>query len=419
MVSVAWFLQCLWFVCHSGSSAAQYATEDACDEAIDASSVRYPPLAKDAHATLHGGDSIHCSQSFMQLAVGSAIAAKAIPTSAAHLPPTPTISQQDAALDTAKAIALAHRVFYHVVSRMHREFAKHGTPLLAVSLILTIGVIGGMTIACGLMLIFRENANRAVLERETNVKDSSAPDATAAQTRSLRTTGTGSPASVTEYEELRCPKLCHGLVVPLGSECVLAVRPANLNYGKPCAHNVEAFDMNGRPVLGLDLKRPLVWAEAMEEPSPKVVKPAVTLRMLGKFDNSTAHHQSAANGQGFVLASCREAKNADGQGCMYVYNAQDKVFACLAKDPEKQQRYLLWSVDGDFEIIFDGIFRDYAVLIYNKRQEQLACAEPCRVSFNLQDQFYKLQINAGVDVGLIICCLVALDEMEASLHGTT
>jgi len=362
MGSITVVLLCVWFVCLSclSTSGTVHATHDACDKAVDACNARDSLLASDSETTLNGEDTIRCSQSFMQLAVGSAIAAEA-PAIGAQLSPASPSRHEDATRSTAK------------------------------------------------------DSRRAVLEREST-EDSSAAKI-AEQARTCRTPGTGSPASVTEYEALRCPKLCHGLVVPLGSECVLAVRPAHLNAGRPSAPNVEVFDMNGKPVLRLDLKRPLQWADALENPVPSVVKPAVTLRMLGKFDSTAAQQQSPADVQGVILARCREAKRADGQGCMYVYDSQEQVFACLTKDPEKQQRYLLSSIDADFEIIFDGIFRDYAVLILNKRQEQLADAEPCRLSFNLQEQFYKLQINSGVDVGLIICCLVAIDEMEASLHS--
>jgi len=416
MVTIAVILLCLWFVSHSCLSTlgAVHATHDACDTASDACNARDSLLASDAQTTLNGRDSIQCSQSFMQLAVGSAIAAEA-PAIGARLPSTSPSRHEDAIHSTAKATALVQHVLHQFASKLPREFAKRETPSTAVWLILSIGVIGGMIIACGLMLLFKQDSSRVVLEREST-EDSSAPKI-AQQARTSGTPGTGSPASVAEYEALRCPKLCHGLVVPLGSECVLAVRPAHLHAGRPSAPNVEVFDMNGKPVLRVDLKRPLNWAEALENPTPSVVKPAVTLRMLSKFDSTIAQQQSPADRQGVILARCREAKRADGQDCMYVYDSQEQVFACLTKDPEKQQRYLLSSIDADFEIIFDGIFRDYAMLIYNKRQEQLADAEPCRLSVNLHEQFYKLQINSGVDVGLIICCLVAIDEMEASLHS--
>jgi len=383
-----------------------HATHDACDGAVDACSVH------NSQTTLNGGDSVHCSQSFMQLAVGSAMAAEAL-AAGARLPLTSPSRHEDAIHSTAKGIALVQHVLHRIASQLQKQFAKRETPLTVVCLILSIGVMGGMIIACGLMLLFSQDSSRTVPECE----DSSAATITQ-QVQTSRSPGTGSPASVTEHEAQHCPKLCHGLVVPLGSECVLAVRPAHLHVDRPGAPNVEVFDMNGKSVLRLDLKRPLHWADALQNPpSPSVVRPAVTLRMMSKFDGNVTQQQSPADGQEIVLAKCREAKTADGQRCMYVYNSQEQVFACLTKDPEKHQRYLLSSIDANFEIIFDGIFRDYAVLVYNKRQEQLAGAEPCRLSFNLQDQFYKLQINSGVDVGLILCCLVAIDEMEASLDG--
>jgi hypothetical protein len=158
--------------------------------------------------------------------------------------------------------------------------------------------------------------------------------------------------------------------------------------------------MNGKPVLRLDVKRPLNWSAAFEKPNPSLGQAAVALRSQG-------------NGK-VVLATCREGKTADGRYCMFVYNSSGQLFARLAKDPNSQ-RYVLSGIGEDWEVIFDGNFRDYVMQTYNKQQEQLADAEPCRLDIRPKDEIYKLRISSGVDVGLIISCLVAIDEIEAGI----
>mmetsp|Transcript_112796 Transcript_112796/g.224374 ORF Transcript_112796/g.224374 Transcript_112796/m.224374 type:complete len:449 (-) Transcript_112796:55-1401(-) len=356
-------------------------------------------------------DTAKCSQSFMQLASSTgASLVTALPTYHVH-----TNSS------IAKSLALVQQVLHRLAVDLRRELAKRTTLWSETGLVVGIGLISVVILVCGLGLIFHKRSIFAAHQQDDSTDTSSVatragqsmpvqPTAVGQRTvprRSTRstgtiattgtcTTGTESPMSMAEHEVHRCPQLCQGLVVPAGSECVLAVRPAHRFTTSP--PDVDVFDMNGKLVLKLNIKRPLSWSVAFEKPYPALGEPAVVLR-------------SQTNERG-IIATCREGRTSDGRECMFVYDSNEQVFARLTSDSDSQ-RYLLSGSHGDWEVIFDGNFRNYVMQTYNKRQEQLADAEPCRLAFKPHEQFYKLRISSGVDVGLIICCLVAIDEMEA------
>lgn len=220
-----------------------------------------------------------------------------------------------------------------------------------------------------------------------------------------------------------CPQLCPGLVVPSGSECVLAVRPL-LTTDSPSAA-VEVMDLSGKALLKAQVARPLQWnqvdAKMISAPPWRSSPPAIELHMLqpipgpGLLESVHARHDSS------VLATCRAGEMSDGRRYMFFYDANGELFGHMAKDHETP-RYLFSASPADTRadptdvkrcvITFDGIFADHAVAIANENQEQLADAEPSTMAFSPQDKFYMLRVASGVDVGLLICGLAAIDEME-------
>lgn len=212
-----------------------------------------------------------------------------------------------------------------------------------------------------------------------------------------------------------CPQLCPGLVVPRGSECVLAVQPVPLQAPRQDASHasVEILDLCGKPVLKAQVARPLLWCQVdggdMTSSWGSSRPPAVTLRMLQPIPGPGLLGPGRDSS---ILTVCRAGETSDARRQMLVYDAAGKLFGRLVKDPTRP-RYVLSSNRGECRINFDGIFSDHAVLITNDRQEQLADAEPCSMAFNPHRKFYRLRVASGVDVGLMICGLVAIDEMEA------
>jgi len=407
-VTLVWIVRCSCSATghmHTAQYASTDVTIDACTDL----------------GSLHGNelqdsfdvDTTKCSQSFMQLA--SSTGASFVSAS-----PSPDVRTNSR---TTKSLVLTQQVLRRLAADLREELAKHMRSWLGICLVVGVGLICGVILVCGLRLIFLKRSIFAT-HQQHDASDSSSVATRAGQLmpvqstaavqqrgarRSTRSTGTiattgtctagtESPISVAEHEVQRCPQLCHGLVVPAGSECVLAVRPAPRSMARPGPPDVEVFDMNGKPVLELDVKRPLSWGVGFEKPNPSLGKPAVALRSQGSGKR--------------VHATCRECKTPDGRHSMFVYDSSDQLFACLTKDPDSQ-RYLLSGSCGDWKVIFDGNFRQYVMQTYNENQQQLADTEPCKLAFRPHDQIYKLRISSGVDVGLIISCLVAIDEMEA------
>jgi len=203
-----------------------------------------------------------------------------------------------------------------------------------------------------------------------------------------------------------CPQLCPGLVVPLGSECILAVQPV-APMPSSCESKmttVQILDLCGKPVLKATVCR-------MRKSSSK---PAVTLRMLesphGRLESS-------------VLATCSEDCAENGHRQMCIRDSNNKIFGHLGRDLSVTNRYMLQCVSGTdtrdstkkCTVSFEGSFGNHKVLIQNDYQEQLADSEECVMNFSPCTKFYKLRVASGVDVGLMICCLVSIDELEVQV----
>eukprot|EP00913_Durusdinium_trenchii_P032855 g30758.t1 len=92
----------------------------------------------------------------------------------------------------------------------------------------------------------------------------------------------------------RSQHLCQGLVVPSGSECVLAVRlPQGVAWAEAQA---DVMDLTGRAVLAATLK-PGAQASSRE--------PAVVLKPTSTTPNATVANQ--------VLARCYASRGSDGE----------------------------------------------------------------------------------------------------------
>mmetsp|Transcript_95432 Transcript_95432/g.253586 ORF Transcript_95432/g.253586 Transcript_95432/m.253586 type:complete len:609 (-) Transcript_95432:46-1872(-) len=221
-----------------------------------------------------------------------------------------------------------------------------------------------------------------------------------------------------------CPQLCPGLVVPRGSECVLAVQPLAPAGPRASASSatVEVLDLRGKPVLRAMVARPLQWPKVESDASSSAppwtarTAPAVTLRMQQPVSNSGMPVSSSRFFDSSILSIGREGVTPEGRRIMFVYDDKGRLFGRLAKDPTRP-RYVMASCRGEGAIYYDGLFRNNAVLIANDQQEQLADAEPCSMAFNPHGKFFRLRVSSGVDVGLMLMGLVSISEMEDAGAG--
>lgn len=192
--------------------------------------------------------------------------------------------------------------------------------------------------------------------------------------------------------------LCQGLVVPGGSECVLAVRlPQPAPPGSNCLEvKADVMDLTGKAVLVATLRPASLQALSKD--------PAVVL--------SPTSAQTLKNQE---LARCYASRGSDGEIGIDICKASGEVYGRLARDPSRP-RYVLTKMGSNpmppATLVFDGLFKEHAVLASDGVQaEPAADAEPCSMSFDPQGTYYRLRVSSNVDVGLMICCLLSIDEL--------
>jgi len=196
--------------------------------------------------------------------------------------------------------------------------------------------------------------------------------------------------------------LCPELVVPRGSECVLAVR--TLVSARLQQVEFDILDVNGKPVLQVEVS-PQFASHSRPWPTQLQRSPTVTLKSLHPRDSTG----------GFVLCyCCNVTKEDEGFGSkrnVYIYKDDDELFAHLMKD-EIRKRYVLTSGRLGLQLLFEGNFEEHAVDVSNESRELLAATEPGVMDFDPVNKYYKLRVAADVDVGLVLSGLLAIDQME-------
>jgi len=199
--------------------------------------------------------------------------------------------------------------------------------------------------------------------------------------------------------------LCPGLIVPANSDCVLVIRilPNIVEHetdigdaaaGRPLASSrgaleLDIFDLLGKPVLSASVVKPL----------PKQGNSVVTLRTLG----------APRAGDSGCLTLCRVGST---EKSINIYGKDDVLFGCLSRD-RSTSGYVLNSSRGDVLLLFDGSFQDHRIQVLDSCHSLMAHTEPSKMPFDPDGNFYQARIATGVDVGLVLSGLLAIDAMEA------
>lgn len=189
--------------------------------------------------------------------------------------------------------------------------------------------------------------------------------------------------------------LCSGLVVPGGSECVLAVRlPASSVFLEA---QVDVMDLTGQAVLAATLR--LSNQQGRD--------PAVVLKPTSASPNGTVADQE--------LARCYANRGSDGEIGIDICKANGEIYARMTRD-HSRPRYVMTKTGSNpaapVNIVFDGLFKEHAILVSDGvLPEPVADAEPCSMSFDPNGTYYRLRVSSNVDVGLMICCLLSIDEL--------
>eukprot|EP00931_Biecheleriopsis_adriatica_P004109 TRINITY_DN105827_c0_g1_i1.p1 TRINITY_DN105827_c0_g1~~TRINITY_DN105827_c0_g1_i1.p1 ORF type:complete len:482 (+),score=83.98 TRINITY_DN105827_c0_g1_i1:136-1581(+) len=239
-----------------------------------------------------------------------------------------------------------------------------------------------------------------------------------------------SPSVPTAKQQLKSRTLCPGLVVPLGSECVLAVRLDPRATGRKSTSEVavDILDLSGKPVLrakvnpavkalpslGGDARASSWSAGAVSAAREKGQQPSVVLTTIQPAPGPSLLESSVPGRTGYsdssALALCYMT-NKDGSLGMDICRANGGLYGRLGRDPSRPRYVLRGGEASEVRLFFDGIFEDHAVLITDGQQEPVADAEPSSMNFDPAEKFYKLRVSSDIDVGLVLCCLLSIDVL--------
>lgn len=204
----------------------------------------------------------------------------------------------------------------------------------------------------------------------------------------------------------RQQQLCPGLVVPRGSECLLAVPTALMVVGETASFQVR--DLGGKPVITVDLAR-FARAGAAEPAESPASSRAIAVVRAAVLPGKT--------GPGPALATCRASPNSGGERAVFILNGRQEVFASVAKT--SAQSYVLSGVQGGApQLKFEGDFANHTSTVSLRGEgtgvgQLLAETEPATMAFDQEGAYYRLRVCSGVDVGLLLCGLLAVGHMEA------
>jgi hypothetical protein len=207
--------------------------------------------------------------------------------------------------------------------------------------------------------------------------------------------------------------LCPELIVPRGSECILVVH--YLPPGQTQQVEFDILDINGEPVLKVEV-------QPMQSPG----------QLSDRFQQSGKHTMSSQRNRsptivlkslqprettgGFVFAYCRISVRDDESGSkqqnVYIYKEDDELYAHLMKD-DARKRYVLTSGHHGLQLLFEGNFEEHVVNVTNESGERIAATEPRVMHFD-PTKFYKLRVAANADVGLVLCGLLMINQLEMS-----
>lgn len=220
--------------------------------------------------------------------------------------------------------------------------------------------------------------------------------------------------------------VCPGLVVPIGNECVLAVPScarvsAGEEGGGPAM--MDICEMSGVPMLQAAVARPM---EVTSLPSPRLARESTGAEKGPAGAGTRTVTLWSTRGSRPLVAYCLAYTQSDGRRTAYVYDAQDQVFVNITKvgtfRPRKVRPcYAVSSCRNGPQLLVDGNFQEHAVHVTagDRGQTILADTEPCSMPFDCDGrEYYRLRVTELVDVGLMLCTLLAIDQLESEPQPT-
>jgi len=217
---------------------------------------------------------------------------------------------------------------------------------------------------------------------------------------------------------------CPELVVPAGSESVLAVRVMNRYPLSQTSQQLDIVDLDGMPVLKAEVcppapSFPTFGAEALRDGSTGSIQeqPAVVLKMLEReARQSLLRHPRKARLDAGALALGYHS-TASGEPAMDVCSADGRLWGKLQRT--RAGRFALQvGKQAQTKMVFNGRFEAHDIQVHDENNELLAQVELCSIPTEPGSSFYRVTIQPQVDAGVMLVCLLSIDEMNAQRGQT-
>lgn len=189
---------------------------------------------------------------------------------------------------------------------------------------------------------------------------------------------------------------CPALVVPAGSESVVAMRlPTDSQVLKTL---LDIVDLEGVPVLMAEVTRaspPAPGRSSQEQPS------IVLMRLLP--------------GAGRNLCMGQAAEGSQGRPAIDVCSSDGALFGKLNWVESEDVGHFVLRVGSEekTKMVFQGNFVGHRIQVLDDEKRLLAHCEPCAVAKHPGVQFMRITVKPQVDAGVILVCFAAIVEQLA------
>lgn len=205
--------------------------------------------------------------------------------------------------------------------------------------------------------------------------------------------------------------LCKELVVPEGTECVLAVPVTGLETSQRTQRNFAVTDKKGKTLLSVNLVLP-------KGPSGHRIE-RLTLQSAGGGDALASCDiviPTVGSGAGGPRISCTIQSKDDNLFARMKFELHD---APKAAEGETQlgQCYEMVGVGGTWTVSFYGDLSNHNLNVTNDKSQLLGTVEAANLPFGEPGSHYQLRVAPLADAGLILMALLALDRMKCASIG--
>lgn len=200
--------------------------------------------------------------------------------------------------------------------------------------------------------------------------------------------------------------LCKELVVPEGTECLLAVPVTGLETTRRSHRLFAVTDKKGKTLFNVALK--------IAKGPAGHIRERLTLQSVSGQDSLASCDVLIpvlnCSLDGSKLQCTIESKAGDMFGSID-YNAPK-----VGEDSRKC--YEMVGAGGTWHMSFYGNLADHSLNVTNDKSQLLGVVEPASLHFGEPGSYYQLHVAPSADAGLILIALLALDRMQSASSQT-